>query len=473
MPARSIATWGWVVWCACLVVGFGQASALEVGFGVVDITPELSEDKPVYVAGYGQNRRATGIHDPLYARAVVFRDGDQKIGFVVADVVGLFYPTVLEVREKLEGFDYVMVSATHSHEGPDTMGLWGPSPFRTGVDPEYMQLVVDRCAEAVRAADSAAVEAKAAYGTAEDETLLRDSRVPEVYDGILRALQFTSPADDSTVGLVVQWNCHPEALGGDNPEISADFLYATIATLEEKYNCPVVVFTGAVGGLMAPPRNVIQNDKGEFPGEGDFEYCRLYGEAVGELAKQALEAAEPIELTPFAVSAKPITVPMDNPIYRMGGMLGIIKRPGRAWTGDYRELGEIITPKNAKAHPGMETEVAYLRLGDLHVAGIPGEIYPELVYGKYQEPVEPNVDFPEVPLEKPVVEILPGEKFLLIGLANDELGYIIPKRQWDDLPPFAYGRDKKQYGEVNSIGPETAPILMHALEDRVRDVTEQ
>ena len=55
---------------------------------------------------------------------------------------------------------------------------------------------------------------------------------------------------------------------------------------------------------------------------------------------------------------------------------------------------------------------------------------------------------------------MPGEKFLLVGLANDELGYIIPKRQWDDEAPFAYGRSSKQYGEVNSIGSETAPIIM-------------
>ena len=25
---------------------------------------------------------------------------------------------------------------------------------------------------------------------------------------------------------------------------------------------------------------------------------------------------------------------------------------------------------------------------------------------------------------------------MIIGLANDELGYIIPKRQWDEKPPF-------------------------------------
>jgi hypothetical protein len=53
----------------------------------------------------------------------------------------------------------------------------------------------------------------------------------------------------------------------------------------------------------------------------------------------------------------------------------------------------------------------------------------------------------------------------LICLANDELGYIIPKSEWDSAPPWSYGRDEPQYGEKNSAGPETAPILMRALRD--------
>jgi len=52
---------------------------------------------------------------------------------------------------------------------------------------------------------------------------------------------------------------------------------------------------------------------------------------------------------------------------------------------------------------------------------------------------------------------------MMFGLANDEIGYIIPRRQWDRLPPFAYGRNSSQYGEINSCGPDTAPILMRML----------
>ena len=47
----------------------------------------------------------------------------------------------------------------------------------------------------------------------------------------------------------------------------------------------------------------------------------------------------------------------------------------------------------------------------------------------------------------------------MFGLANDEIGYIVPKSQWDAKAPYTYGRDSRPYGEVNSLGPETAPLI--------------
>src|SRR6516162_2299864 len=64
-----------------------SAPALEVGFGETDITPTLGR-KPVYMAGFGQNRKATKVHDPLFARAVVLKDGKRKVALVSVDLVG-------------------------------------------------------------------------------------------------------------------------------------------------------------------------------------------------------------------------------------------------------------------------------------------------------------------------------------------------------------------------------------------------
>ena len=265
------------------------------------------------------------------------------------------------------------------------------------------------------------------------------------------------------MGLLVQWNCHPETLGSRNTLITADYPAATIAALRERWGCPVAFFCGALGGLMAPPQDRIRNEQGQVLGSGDFEFARCYGVAVAELANTALENAQPIRLDPLRAYAKTIMVPVENPAYRLARVLGVLRRQGRLWTGDFEQLGELVTAETADGPTGVETEVAYLRLGELHVACIPGEIYPELVSGKIQDPPDPGADFAAAPPEPAVVNILPGPKRLLLGLANDELGYIIPKRQWDNKPPYAYGRTTWQYGEINSCGPEVAPIVMQAL----------
>ncbi len=37
--------------------------------------------------------------------------------------------------------------------------------------------------------------------------------------------------------------------------------------------------------------------------------------------------------------------------------------------------------------------------------------------------------------------------------------------EWDEKPPFAYGRDEPQYGEINSAGPGVAPLVLQVFED--------
>ena len=447
------------------------AESLTGGFGLADVTPEVGGDAPVWIAGYGQNRPATSVHDPLYARALVVSDGHKRVALVSVDVVGLQYPTVQEIRKRLTGYDYVLVASTHNHEGPDTVGIWGPSPFQTGVNPKYIEHLVKQTVIAIEVANKARAEVTASYGTAVNGELLRDSREPIVKDDILRVVRFNAAGTDKPRCLLVNWSCHPEALASRNQAVTADFPYYAIRDLEAKYNCPVVYFSAAVGGLMAPPRDLYKLPDGASMPDGSFEFSELYGKDVARLAVKAIDAAEPITLTPIRFAAKPIGVPLANRLYRIARAAGVLKREGRKWTGDPENLGEVVARDNPKEIPSGVTEVGYVQMGELNIAAIPGELYPELVYGRCQDPADPGADYPEAPIEPAVVDILPGKKMLLFGLANDELGYIIPKRQWDEKAPFAYGHKDAQYGEGNSCGPELAPILLGSLKRRVAEVT--
>src|SRR5436190_11271115 len=90
-------------------------AGLRAGFAETDITPTVGAN-PVYMAGFGQNRKATRVHDSLKARAIVLQHAGRKLAIVAVDVVGFFNPNVLRVREQLPGFTYVLVTSTHNHE---------------------------------------------------------------------------------------------------------------------------------------------------------------------------------------------------------------------------------------------------------------------------------------------------------------------------------------------------------------------
>jgi hypothetical protein len=439
------------------------ADTLSVGFGEVNVSPTLGE-KPVFLAGFGQNRKATKIHDPIMARAVVLSDGKDKIALVAVDVVGLFLPSVERVRKQLSGFKYVLVSSTHNHEGPDTLGLWGASPFQSGIDPEYLKLVEDGAAKAVKQADAALKPASAKIGSAHGPELMRDGRQPEVKHDDMVAIRFE--VDGKPVGILVQWNCHPEILNDKNTEVSADHVGYTVKHLSEKHKCPVAYFTGTVGGLMTSLGVEVKDEKGNVMKGSTFEKTERYGRLVGELGDRALAAAVPVTLTPFTVRSLSPLIPMDNQLYRLAKSSKVLNREMYLWDGN--PLPAKLTETEDVSKPvAVRTEVAYLKLGELEIASIPGEIYPELVLGKVQDPVDPGADFPDAAVEPAIYGQLKAKHKMLIGLANDELGYFVPKRQWDEKPPFCYGLKKSQYGEINSVGPETAPIICNVFKQLV------
>ncbi len=442
-----------------------RAAEFTVGFGEEDVTPEVGK-KPVYLAGFGQDRLAKKVHDPIMVRAVVLADGDTKIALVSVDVVGVFLDTVTHVREKLPGFKYVLVSATHNHEGPDTLGLWGPNPLKSGVDPEYLKMVETGCVEAVNLADKARKPAVAKIGTAADGNLLRDGREPIVKHDELVAIRFEEPKTGKALGVLVQWNCHPETLDSKNTEITADFPHYTVEHLRKSQGCPVAYFTGTVGGLMTTLKLTVKDENGKELADGTFEKAERYGKLVGQLGDKALKASVPVSLTPFDIRTRGILVPVENKLYHLAHQFGTLDRTMYVWDGKPTPK-ELTATKDIAKPVAVKTELGYLKLGDLEVAVIPGEIYPELVLGKVQDPVDPGADFPDAVIEPSIYGQLKGKHRMLIGLGNDELGYFIPKRQWDEKPPFCYGLKKAQYGEQNSVGPDAAPIICGVFKDLV------
>jgi len=120
------------------------------------ITPDV-RNATVYMAGFDNNRVAAGVHDDLYVRCLALRAGERTVELCSVDLIGLSYDDVRKIRRAVQRLvpqiTHLIVASTHNHEGPDTIGLWGPTPARSGLDPKYMDWLDGQIAQtAVRVA---------------------------------------------------------------------------------------------------------------------------------------------------------------------------------------------------------------------------------------------------------------------------------------------------------------------------------
>jgi hypothetical protein len=104
---------------------------IRAGAAKTEITPDLKKHGPVYMAGFGNNRIATGVHDNLYARCLALSAGGQTVVLCGVDSIGLFSDDVEKIRETVKkelaargkskaNDPHVVVAATHDHEAEDT-----------------------------------------------------------------------------------------------------------------------------------------------------------------------------------------------------------------------------------------------------------------------------------------------------------------------------------------------------------------
>ena len=427
---------------------------LQLGFAKRVITPAVGA-KPVYMAGFDHDRKATGVHDDLWARAVAVGDGRQRIAIVSVDLIGFFHADVLKARELLQQRApgaVLVVASTHDHEGPDTMGLWGSGRFSSGVDPRYLDSVRQAVAETAAEALSRLRPARLVLGQARTPGLVEDGRLPRVIDDTLVAMQAIGE-DGRTLGSVVNWSSHPEALGGKNTLLTSDFPHTLRARMEERLGGTCVFLVGSIGGLMTPLGLKLLDPDGKAIPTDSFALAQAVGERAAEAALKALASGKPSASSTLEHRSASVFVPLENRLFRLATFLGVLDR----------QLFSSGRPATALFGDDMRTEVGYLRIGDAEALLVPAEIYPELVLGGIQEPQDPGADFPGAPRERPLLGLLTAEYRMVLGLANDEIGYVIPRSQWDAKAPFAYGRKEGQYGEINSVGPSAAARLAEAF----------
>jgi hypothetical protein len=223
--------------------------------------------------------------------------------------------------------------------------------------------------------------------------------------------------------------------------------------MEERLGGTCVFLVGSIGGLMTPLGVKLTGADGRPVPPDSFALARAVGERAADAALDALKAGRPSTSSAVEHRGASLYVPLENRLFRLALFLGVLDRG----------LYSAGRPATSLFGDDMLTEVGYLRIGDAEALLVPAEIYPELVLGGIQDPQDPGADFPAAPRERPLFSLLSSEYRLVVGLANDEIGYVIPRSQWDAKKPFAYGRSEDQYGEINSVGPAAAACLAEAF----------
>lgn len=430
-----------------------SGAQLQAGAAARKITPPL--DRPVYLAGFGNNRAATGVHDDLWARCLALQAGTPPVVLCSVDLIGLFYDDVARIRAAMSGAR-VIVAATHVHQGPDTMGQWGPKQTVSGLDEEYNAFVVRETAAAAREALSRMEPATlypAAVTPADAARMYHDSRPPVVHDPEILSLVFRARGGRA-IATLVNWNNHPEALGSRNTLITSDYVHFLREALEQIGFGTVVFLNGALGGMQSPLGAEIEDPETGKPALRDsFRFAEIVGRYAARHVAESQKQAKAARVDRIEYRETMARFPVSNPAFLAAAKLGLF--------GGRKPMKD----------GGTESPVGYLRMARgarpvVEAALVPGELYPELSVGGTV--CDPNGDFASARVETPLKKLLSAPYRLMVGLANDEIGYILPKCQWDEKPPFTFGASRPWYGEVNSTGPEAAPVLEAAFRSLVR-----
>ncbi len=469
------------------------ANEFKVGFAELPITPELIDEwedvnndaqfdpdidkwtdvngnnqfDAVWMAGFQNKRAAQKVKDDLMVVTAVIDDGHTRIGIISADTIGLMRKFVLSVREDVPpewGLDYIMVHATHNHEGPDTQGLWGPGFLKSGVDEVYMgRLKRDFISTLKMAIDNLEpAEMSLALIPTNPLTPIKDKRKPIVIDDDIRAILFNRP-DGSIIGSLINFGIHVELTWDKNLDLTADVagylrrgisegIYYNDQLIRAGLGGTTLWLTGNIGGLMTSgPTDPIYDPvlKKMFT-KPSHEKARAYGYSLASSVIETFQAGD------FKQSPKPsitvhsaeIELAIENFMLSLGTLIGVID----------------TDTKFSLMPPFMRylSEVAFIQLGDASITGVPGELYPEIAVGGIENPE--GADYVIAPQEVPNLRSqFPSNLNLMVNLANDSIGYIIPKSEWDEDAPWIYGENEETYGEVVSLGPNTALIIHENL----------
>ncbi|MGE0377071.1 MAG: neutral/alkaline non-lysosomal ceramidase N-terminal domain-containing protein [Planctomycetaceae bacterium] len=427
---------------AVAVFGANELVAAELAAGVarVDLTPPLSMQAPLGGYGARMNKPAEGVHDRIFAKALVLSDGERRFALVSCDLLGLAPPVKPEIIARLgDGWtaEQIVLLPSHSHAAIEMNAINPNNVFgipQLGIhNPPLYDFTINNFVDVIR---RAALDVQpVAIGTASRHIPgwnrnRRGANGPT--DDELTVTRIDTAAG-KPLAVLVNFTAHPTFMSEKEMLFSAGWPGALQRTLE-----------AAIGeGVTAMYYNGAEGDQSPVsrPAAGDsrWERAAQYGLELGLVA---------------AGEWRLIATKRD---VRFAFHLETIDLPDPSWHPDFMSTGgkeyglseDLLRDMLPRMFP-ERTTCASLRLGDLVIVGIPGEMSAEL----------------GLAIKSETGRITGASHPVIGGLANEWISYILAP---DAYRSGGYEASVSFYGE--SLGPAITAGALSAVQRLVKSTT--
>ena len=387
--------------CLIFISSTVYSAGITANVASVDMTPSL--DMKFALGGYGErlSKPAEGIHDDIWAKALVLNDGGKKYAIVTLDILGLPPNVKPQLIEKLnqEGWteENIMLLPSHSHTSLEMFALNDKNIFNLApigiFQPELLDFVIQSLADLIESADQNLKPVNIASQSRQIEGLNRNRRGESFVDKTLTVTRIDH-INGTPMTVLVNWTGHPTIMDEHDMLVSGGWPGYLQRELED--------WIGK--GVVAMYYNGPQADQSvRTEGAGShFEKAEKYGRTMAINVLNIYNNIKPAEDIQFSYNFKIITLP-DREAHP-----DFMKTGGKEYGLDEEKVNILLE----QVFP-VQTSIGALRLGDLLIVGAPGELSAELGLNIKEKLSSRGIQFPAIG-----------------GLANQWISYILSEKEY-------------------------------------------
>ncbi len=310
-----------LIWTPCCTDQVDHETSLLVGFSQVNITPPIG----MRLCGSFDEMVNTRVHDSLFVRAIVFKQGKTTFALAGCDLAMVFPEITDSVRKliAIEGLppENILIHATETHNGPDYFGEFRDvfhqrSMQALGYDPlepiDYSKFLIAKICTAIKHAEQNLFKADLRHGVGKCEGIafnrryrLKDGtigwnpgKLNPLIDTVLGPIDPSVPVltlhhrdENVPVGIISGFAMHL-ALMESSLDYTADYPYFIDQALKAKVKPEL--FTHF---LQSPCCEVNHIDVTSSEPQTGYEWAEIVGNRIANTIENTLKHAS-LPITP-------------------------------------------------------------------------------------------------------------------------------------------------------------------------------